>query len=50
MKNEGDHIAQRYNKLDRIEAAGYEKYPHRFDVKDSVEDLIVEFSEVSPRS
>ncbi len=47
MNNEGDHIAQRYKKLDRIEAAGYERYPHRFDAKDAVEDLIVEFSEVS---
>ena len=48
MKNsEVDHIAQRYNKLDRIEAAGYEKYPHKFDVKDLVEDLVAEFSEIS---
>lgn len=48
MKNsEVDHIAQRYNKLDRIEAAGYEKYPHKFDVKDLVEDLVAEFSETS---
>ncbi len=48
MKNsEADHNAQRYNKLDRIEAAGYEKYPHKFDVKDLVEDLVAEFSEIS---
>jgi lysyl-tRNA synthetase, class II len=47
MKNEGDHIAQRYNKLDRIEDAGYEKYPHKFAVKDSVEALVREYSETT---
>ncbi|MFH1964369.1 MAG: lysine--tRNA ligase [Acidobacteriota bacterium] len=47
MNNEGDHIAQRYSKLDRIGDAGYEKYPHKFDVKDSVKELVHKFSEVS---
>ena len=47
MKNEGDHIAQRYNKLDRIVEAGYEKYPHKFEVRNPVPDLLRESSELS---
>ena len=47
MKNEGDHIAQRYNKLDRIVEAGYEKYPHKFEVRNPVPDLLRESSEIS---
>jgi len=47
MKNEGDHIAQRYNKLDRIAEAGYEKYPHKFEVLNPVPDLLKESSELS---
>lgn len=47
MKHEGDHIAQRYNKLDRIAEAGYEKYPHKFKVDDLVSDLVREYSDAS---
>lgn len=47
MKNEGDHIAQRYLKLDRIEASGYEKYPHKFAVRNSIAELVGECSGLS---
>ena len=48
MNNEGDHIAQRYKKLDQIEEAGYQKYPHRFQVLNTVPDLLRESSQLTP--
>jgi len=47
MKNEGDHIAQRYNKLDRIAGLGYQKYPHKFESTDTVDSLAEEYSSFS---
>lgn len=47
MSEAPDHIEQRYNKLEQIRLLGHDAYPHKFERKHKVEELVEEFGDVS---
>ena len=47
MSDPVDHIEQRYAKLERIGELGFEQYPHNFEVRDKIRDLVEAHSESS---
>jgi lysyl-tRNA synthetase class 2 len=47
MSEAGDHIQQRHANLDQIGELGFEKYPHKFEISETISELVKAHTESS---